>query len=101
MRIELEHIYLNIVIHQYAHDNNNNYKKKRNKIIKEKNSNGNYEVSNEYEINLDDYDSEENDSKASSDFTSMFTKFFDQGQLQKQEKEIVENMEKLSIQPEF
>jgi hypothetical protein len=76
----------------------NNYKKIRNKIIKEKNNNN--LVVNQYEIDLDDYNSDENDSKVPIDFKRTFTKFFDQSQLQKQEKEIVENMEKLNIQPE-
>jgi hypothetical protein len=69
----------------HIYESNNNFKKKRVKIIKEKNNNNdnNNNVANEYEIDLDDYDSEENNSKASIDFT------------------IVENMEKLNIQPEI
>jgi hypothetical protein len=66
----------------------NNYKKKYGKIIKEMNNSkdNNNNVAKEYEIDLDDYDSEENDSKASIDFTSTFSKFSDQNKLQKQEK---------------
>jgi hypothetical protein len=83
----------------HAYDNNNHYKKKYGKIIKEKNNNNDNYVANEYEIDLEDEDSEEYNNKASIDFTSTFTKFFNQSLLQKQEKEIVENMEKLNIQP--
>jgi hypothetical protein len=84
----------------------NNFKKKYGKIVKERNNNNenNNNVANEYEIDLEDEDSEENDSKASIDFShfsNTFTKFFDQNLLQKQEKEIVENMEQLNIQPEI
>jgi hypothetical protein len=85
----------------HVYESNNNYKKKRNKIEKETNNNNNNDVANEYEIDLEDEDGEEYNSKASIDFTSTFTKFFDQGQLQKQEKEIEENMEMLNIQPEL
>jgi hypothetical protein len=62
-----------------TYDNNNNYKKKHNKIIKEKNNNNN-DVANEYEIDLDYYNSDENVRKVLIDFTSMFSKFFDQSQ---------------------
>jgi membrane-bound lytic murein transglycosylase len=69
--------------HEY--DYNNNYKKKYNKIIKEKNNN-NDNVANEYEIELEDEDNDENDSKISIDFTSTFTKFFHLNQLKKTRK---------------
>jgi hypothetical protein len=61
----------------YTYDNNN-YKKKHSKIIKEKNNNNNNnDVANEYEIDLEDEDSDENDRKVSINFVSTFTKFFD------------------------
>jgi hypothetical protein len=85
----------------HAYDNNNHYKKKRNKIEKEKNNNNNNnDVAYEYEIDLEDEDSEENDSKASIDFTSTFTKYFDENELRNQEEEITLNFQKLNIQPE-
>jgi hypothetical protein len=69
-----------IITFFHTSDNNINYKRKYNKIIKEKNSNNNNnndDVANEYEIDLEDEDSEENDRKVSIDFRSIFTKFFD------------------------
>jgi hypothetical protein len=76
--------------------------KRRNQLVipSSMHKNNNNDIANEYEINLEDENSDENDSKISIDFTNIFTKFFNQSQLQKQEKEIIENMEKLNIQPE-
>jgi hypothetical protein len=58
----LKRSYQPVITSFHPYDNNNNYKKKRNKIEKEKKNNNN--IANEHEIDLNDYDSEENDSKA-------------------------------------
>jgi hypothetical protein len=59
---------------------NNNYNKKHNKVIKVKNNNNN-DVANKYEIDLDV--SEEADNGISIDFTSTFSKYFDNNELRK------------------
>jgi hypothetical protein len=60
----LKHSNQPVVTSFHTYDNNN-YKKNHNKRMKEKNNNNNHGVPNEYEINLDDYGSDENYKKIS------------------------------------
>jgi hypothetical protein len=85
-----------ITLYNTFNINNNNNK---NKIVKENNNNNN----NSFEINEygDDVDvSEEEDNGISIDFTSTFSKYFDNNELRNQEEEITLNFQKLNVQPE-
>jgi hypothetical protein len=76
--------------------NNNNNK---NKIVKENNHNNNLEI-NEYGDDVE-VSEEEEDNGISIDFTTTFSKYFDNNELRNHEEEIALNLPKTNIQPEI